>query len=184
MTKQRLNSAGWTVIVLGVVLVLTTVTASASAIALLQGRSQIDKLKGIAEDTRGLLAERVRQNDEAEAQRKADAAELERRQQESSRLVSEAIARIQLNTATSVDCSYLRDHGVRPKECKEVNERIDRLEAGLPIVSAAPTTPTTKPRATTPTTQPSPPTTVTTQQPRTTALPCRGISLLGLCIGG
>lgn len=182
MVKQRLNSAGWTVIILGFVVILVTISAITSGFAIWQGRSQIARLESIAEDTRTLLNERISQNEASEAQRKADAEELERRQREANRLVAEAIARIQLNTAISVDCSYLRDHGVRPKECKEVNKRIDRLGAGLPIVPVSPiTTTTTRPPTTTSTTQPP---TTTTQPIRPTNPPCRGIRLLGLCIGG
>lgn len=182
MGKQRLNSAGWTVLILGLLLIFSIIAAVTSGFAWLQGRDQIGRLERIARDTRGLLTERIRQNDESEAQRKAETDKLEARQREANRLIAEAIARIQLNTALSVDCAFLRDQGIKPRQCKEVNDRFDSLERNVPINVIPATTTTTQPRSS-PTTS----TTTTTQPPRPqnpTINTCRGIRLLGLCIGG
>lgn len=181
MAKQRLNSAGWTVMILGCVLVFSIIAAMASIIVVLNQGDQIESLTSIAEDTQDLLKARIAQNEENV-----------RRQRDAEKAVSEAIGQIQLNTALSVDCAYLRRLGIRPDQCHDVNERIDTLKDNDTITITVPSTtttttivarsrapapiPTTTRVTAVPTTLP-PPTTTTTP-------PCRGITLLGLCIGG
>lgn len=190
MGKQRLdsespvhlNSAGYTVIILGVLVLVATIAAFTSTFAWLQGRDQIVQVKNIAQGTRNLLDERVKQNEAATEERARADAELARRQEAAAKLVEDVIRSIQLNTAVSVDCIYLRDHGSRPAPCKEVNARIDRLQVGLPITVS---TTTTRPPSTSTTT--STPSTIRPQStsPAVSTSPsCRGISILGFCIGG
>jgi hypothetical protein len=181
VVKQRLNSAGYTVIALGLLSVLSTVAAFMGTFAWLQGKDQINRLEDIATNTKDLLAERIKQNDEQAAERAAADADQARRQELANKIVEDAIRNIQLNTALSVDCAYLRDHGQRPAPCKEVNARIDQLQAGRPLTATTTTT-------TTPPARPPPPTTTsTTRVPTTTTSttpPCSGINLLSICIGG
>ena len=175
MTKN-----GWLFLVVCSALFLGAITTGTTLALLVRTNSQLATAKSTAKDTNRL----VRAQDDR-------IAEQDREREAGNQLVRDAINRIQLNTALSVDCAYLRDRGIRPVQCADVNQRIDDLRRDVPIeIPRTTTTTTVRPRSTTTTTR-SPTSTIqsTTTPPvpvptTTTIPPCRGINLLGICIGG
>jgi hypothetical protein len=104
------------------------------------------------------------------------------------KIVLDQITNLLSESRRSLDCVALYVSGQPSKsaDCGDVNKRLKDLQAAKPGVFPKPlqsvpvtTTTTTRPPPTTTTTRPRPAPTTTSTIPA-----CRGINLLGLCIGG
>ncbi len=101
------------------------------------------------------------------------------------KIILEELKNLQRENNRSLDCValFVSNQPSKSPSCDDVNKRLRDLIANKPIVTTTTTRPVATIRTTTTTTRV---TTTTTPRPTTTTTtpPCRGINLLGICIGG